>query len=146
MHRARLRALTVREPRRSETMAGRIAVGVDVGGSGIKPAAVDVDEGQLVSPRLRVPTPNPSTPDKVIASIARLVRRVLKAPGVHDDAPVGVGLPAVVLDGVAKTASNIDPAWIGFDVEAALSKSLKRPVRVLNDADAAGLGEMRFGA
>jgi len=127
-------------------MAQRIAIGVDVGGSGIKAAAVIVGSGELASERLRVPTPDPSTPQAVIASIGRLVRRVKKMEGVPDDAPIGVGIPTVVLDGVAKLASNIDPAWIDFAVEPALTKSLKRSVVVLNDADAAGMAEMRFGA
>ncbi|MBA2315347.1 MAG: ROK family protein [Chloroflexi bacterium] len=126
-------------------MAQRIAIGVDVGGSGIKAAGVDLKTGQFASERIRVPTPDPSTPQAVLASIRRLVRRVLKDPDVPEDAAIGVGVPSVVLDGVAKLASNIDPAWIDFEVEAALSQGLKRPVTVLNDADAAGLAEMRYG-
>jgi len=127
-------------------MARRIAVGVDVGGSGIKVAAVDVETSEFVSTRLRIATPDPSTPAAVVATIGRLVRRVLKEEGVPDDVPVGVGVPTVVLDGVSQLASNIDEGWIGFEIEKALSKALKRPVLVLNDADAAGLAEMRFGA
>lgn len=120
------------------------AIGVDVGGSGIKVGAVDVATGQLVAERLRVATPNPSTPAAVVRTIARLVKRA--SLGLDPNAPVGVGIPSVVLDGVAKTAANVDPAWIGFDARSALVKALKRPVHVLNDADAAGLAEMRFGA
>ena len=127
-------------------MAQRIAIGVDVGGSGIKAAAVDLESGELASERLRVPTPDPSTPQAVIASIGRLVRRVRKADGVPDDAPIGIGIPTVILDGVAKLASNIDQSWIDFGVEAGVVKALKGPATVLNDADAAGLAEMRFGA
>jgi polyphosphate glucokinase len=122
-----------------------IAIGVDVGGSGIKAAAVDVAAGVLLTERLRIPTPDPSTPQAVVRSIARLVSRlanVVDAP----DAPVGVGLPAVVIDGVSKTAANIDPSWIDFDGEGALREALRRDVTLLNDADAAGLAEMRFGA
>jgi polyphosphate glucokinase len=124
---------------------GGIAIGVDVGGSGIKAGAVDVAAGTLVGPRIRVVTPTPSTPDVVVRAIARLVNRVAKAAGVPS-APVGVGVPAVVIDGVAKSAANIDPGWVDFDAETALRTSLKRPVFVLNDADAAGTAEMRFGA
>jgi polyphosphate glucokinase len=122
----------------------RVAIGVDVGGSGIKVGAVDTGTGQLLAERLRVVTPNPSTPAAVIRAIARLVKRV----GADLDAttPVGVGVPCVVIDGVTKSAANIDQGWIGFDAEAALAKALKRPVHVLNDADAAGLAEMRYGA
>lgn len=121
-----------------------MAIGVDVGGSGIKAGAVDPATGTLLAPRLRVVTPQPSTPDSVVRSIARLVKRV--GAGLDPNAVVGVGVPCVVLDGVTKTAANIDPAWIGFDAGSALAKALKRPVHVLNDADAAGLAEMRFGA
>jgi polyphosphate glucokinase len=127
-------------------MAQRIAIGVDVGGSGIKAAAVDLDTGEFVTPRLRVVTPNPSTPQKVIAAIARLVKRLSQDPDVPPDAAIGVGVPTVVLDGISRLASNIDPGWIGFDVAGGLSKAMERPVTVLNDADAAGLAEMRFGA
>ncbi len=124
---------------------GRPAFGVDVGGSGIKAAVVDVDSGEMRSERLRVPTPSPSTPDKVSASIVRLVRRLAKASSVPDDAPVGVGLPGVAIDGRLKTAANIDPAWVDYPIAEKLSKSLKRRVDIVNDADAAGIAEMRFG-
>lgn len=122
----------------------QVAIGVDVGGSGIKVGAVDAATGQLLADRLRVATPNPSTPAAVIRSIARLVKRA--GAGLDPNAPVGVGVPSVVLDGVTWTAANVDPSWIGFDAESALVKALKRPVLVLNDADAAGLAEMRYGA
>jgi polyphosphate glucokinase len=122
----------------------RVAIGVDVGGSGIKAGAVDLTNGQLLSDRLRVATPEPSTPDAVVRSIARLVKRA--GAGLDPATPVGVGVPSVVIDGVTLSAANVDPAWIGFDAGTALAKALKRPVHVLNDADAAGLAEMRYGA
>ncbi|HEY8868782.1 MAG TPA: ROK family protein [Candidatus Limnocylindrales bacterium] len=126
----------------------RLAIGVDVGGSGIKTGAVDLDTGQLVSERLRVATPQPATPEAVIASIARLVRRIRQAAALpaETSVPVGVDLPCVVIDGVTRTAANIDPAWIGHPAEASLAKALEQQVIVLNDADAAGLAEVRFGA
>ena len=124
---------------------GRLAFGVDVGGSGIKAAVVDVDTGELRSERLRVPTPVPSTPDRVSASIGRLVRRLAKATPVPADAPMGVGLPGVAIGGQLKTAANIDPAWVDYPIADKLSKSLKRRVEIVNDADAAGIAEMRFG-
>ncbi len=133
-------------------MAQQIAVGVDVGGSGIKVAAVDVTTGQLAGPRLRVATPQPSTPDVVVPTIIRTVRRALReAKLVTGRSPVipfsiGVGMPSVVTDGVTKTAANIDPAWVDFDLATHLRQALKAPIYVLNDADAAGLAEMRFGA
>src|SRR6185436_580090 len=123
----------------------RIAIGVDVGGSGIKAAVVDADDGRFVSDRLRVPTPLPSTPDAVSASIGRLVKRLVSATGIGADIPLGLGMPGVVLGGVLKTAANIDPTWVDFPITQRLGKSLKRPVTVVNDADAAGTAEMRFG-
>lgn len=125
--------------------SGRIAIGVDVGGSGIKAAVVDVEAGRFRSDRLRVPTPTPSTPEAVIASIGRLVRRLAKASGIGSGAPVGVGLPGVTLDDTLKSAANIDMAWIEFPVVERLRKVTGRPVSIVNDADAAGIAEMRFG-
>lgn len=127
------------------TAAGRLAFGVDVGGSGIKAAIVDVDSGEMRSERLRVPTPVPSTPDRVAASIGRLVRRLAKAASVPDDAPIGVGLPGVAMEGRLRTAANIDPAWVDYPIAEKLSKALRRRVDIVNDADAAGIAEMRFG-
>ena len=123
----------------------RLAIGVDVGGSGVKAAVVDPVTGEMASERLRVATPQPSTPDRVSATIGRLVRRLAKASGVADDAPVGVGLPGVAIGGQLKTAANIDPAWVDYPIADKLSKSLKRRVEIVNDADAAGIAEMRFG-
>ena len=124
---------------------GRLTIGVDVGGSGIKAAVVDVDAGRFFSERIRVLTPQPSTPDLVSASIGRIVRRLIKATSLPADAPIGVGLPGVAVNGRLATAANIDPAWIDFPVAEKLAKSLKRRVEIVNDADAAGIAEMRFG-
>jgi len=126
-------------------VASRIAIGVDVGGSGIKAAVVDVESGQFRSERLRVPTPTPSTPDRVSATIGRLIRRLAKEAGLSESTPVGIGLPGVAIGGRLLTAANIDPAWTDYPVADRLSKSLKRPVSIVNDADAAGIAEMRFG-
>ena len=137
----------VTDPRESapDMASGRIAIGVDVGGSGIKAAVVDTESGRFRSERLRVATPQPSTPDAVSASIARLARRLAKASGISDHAPVGVGLPGVAMGGRLLTAANIDPAWVDYPIADRLGKSLKRPVSIVNDADAAGIAEMRFG-
>jgi polyphosphate glucokinase len=120
-------------------------IGVDVGGSGIKAAVVDTGTGEMVSERLRVATPQPSTPDRVSATISRLIRRLVKAADLPADVPVGVGLPGVAIGGQLKTAANIDPAWVDYPIADKLSKSLKRRVDIVNDADAAGIAEMRFG-
>ena len=121
---------------------GRLAIGIDVGGSGIKAAVVDVDTGRLTSERLRVPTPMPSTPEAIIASMSRLVRRLAKSGSLDDSIPVGVGLPGVTIDGTLKFAGNIDQAWIDFPVVERLTKALKRRVYIINDA---GMAEMAFG-
>src|SRR6476469_3228607 len=129
----------------ADVASGRIAIGVDVGGSGIKAAVVDVESGRLRSERSRDPTPNPSTPDAVLASISRVVKRLAKSSGLGDATPVGIGLPGVALDGVLKSAANIDPAWIDFPVVERLARVIGRRVTIINDADAAGIAEMRFG-
>jgi len=124
-----------------------VTIGVDVGGSAIKIAPVDTRTGRLSAERIEVPTPEPSTPEAVIAEIARVLRRVdADMPGPARSRPIGATVPSVVVDGVVKTAANIDPAWVDFPGEARLAEALARPVRLLNDADAAGIAEMRFGA
>jgi len=125
--------------------SGRIAIGIDVGGSGIKAAVVEVESGRFRSDRLRVATPIPATPEAVIASIGRIVRRLARSSGLGTTTPVGVGLPGVTMDNTLKTSSNIDPAWIGFPVVERLRKATGRPVTIVNDADAAGIAEIRFG-
>lgn len=121
-----------------------IAIGVDVGGSGIKCAAVDLDTGQLASTRQRVPTPQPSTPEAMIPIVSRLVKNASAAVK-KPNAPVGVGMPCVVLDGTTITAANIDRGWTMFPATAEMSKAVGRSVHVGNDADLAGLAEIRYG-
>ena len=129
----------------ADVASGRIAIGVDVGGSGIKVAVVDVEVGRFRSERIRVATPSPSTPEAVTTSIARLVKRLAKEGGLGPSTPVGVGLPGVTVDGRLKTAANIDPSWVEFPIVERLTRALGRPVVIVNDADAAGIAEMRFG-
>ena len=129
----------------SDMASSRIAIGIDVGGSGIKAAVVDVEAGRFRSDRLRVPTPNPSTPEAVVASIGRLVKRMTRSSGLGASTPIGIGLPGVTIDGVLKSAANIDHAWIDFPVVERVTRILERPVSIINDADAAGIAEMRFG-
>jgi polyphosphate glucokinase len=124
-----------------------LAIGVDIGGSGIKGAPVDTGVGDFAGDRVRIPTPSPSTPDAVAAVVSEVVQRVRAAcPDVPPRAPVGVTFPAVVQHGVARTAANVDDAWIGTDVAALLAEATGHPAVVVNDADAAGLAEARFGA
>ena len=125
-----------------------LAIGIDIGGSGIKAGAVDLVSGALRAERLRVATPNPSTPDLVVAESARLVKRIERAiPAVRAaGVPVGIGIPTVVIDGVTRSAANIDPGWIDYPAGIEFRRALLREVTIVNDADAAGIAEMRFGA
>jgi polyphosphate glucokinase len=116
------------------------AIGVDIGGSGIKGAPVDLAAGAFTAERIRVLTPHPATPDAVAGVVKEIVTQ-LDAPGT-----IGLTLPSVVLDGVVRTAANIDDDWIGTDAEALFREATGRPVGVVNDADAAGIAEVRFGA
>jgi polyphosphate glucokinase len=121
-------------------MAGSRGFGIDVGGSGIKGGEVDLKTGTLIGNRLRIPTPEPSTPDAVAEVAARIV---------HEfgwQHRLGVTLPCVVKNGVTLTAANVDHQWIGADAAKVLHQAIGRPVVVLNDADAAGIAEMRYGA
>ncbi len=114
--------------------------GLDIGGSGIKGAPVDTKTGKLLGERIRVPTPRAGRPDDVVATAVRVISRS------RWDGPVGVGFPGVVKDGVVHTAANVDKAFIGFDLAERLRRELGSPVRIVNDADAAGLAEVRWGA
>ena len=118
-------------------------LGIDIGGSGIKGAPVDLAKGQFSTDRLRYENPKLSSPDAVVDIVASIAEHFADDTG---DSPIGVTLPAVVADSVVRSAANIDPAWIGTDARRLLSERLGRPVTVVNDADAAGLGEVQFGA
>ncbi len=114
-------------------------LGIDIGGTGIKGAPVDTKTGELIAPRERILTPQPATPDAVAKVVAELFK--------HFDwtGPAGATFPAVVKDGVARTAANVDKAWIGTDAAALFKQATGAPVTVINDADAAGIAEMEFG-
>jgi polyphosphate glucokinase len=120
-----------------------VAIGIDIGGTGIKGAPVDLRTGRLVGARHLVPTPQPATPLAVAAAVRELRWQYADLP---DDTPVGVTIPAVVRRGVTRTAANIDPAWIGTHAVELFTVALGTPVVLLNDADAAGLAEIRLGA
>jgi polyphosphate glucokinase len=115
-------------------------LGIDVGGSGIKGAIVDIESGQLISERIRLVTPDPSTPKAVAKVIKKLVKQF------DYQGPVGAGFPGVILHGVCYTAANIDPSWINANVEQILYEETGNPFFVANDADVAGLAEIRYGA
>ncbi|NEK85670.1 ROK family protein [Blastococcus saxobsidens] len=114
--------------------------GVDIGGSGIKGCLVDLDQGRLIGERLRIETPQPSLPESVYGVVATIV------DSFGWTGEVGVTFPGVMKSGVAHTAANVDKSWIGTDVDAGLSQRIPGAVQTLNDADAAGLAEMRYGA
>jgi polyphosphate glucokinase len=116
-------------------------IGIDFGGSGIKAAPVDLSRGEFAADRERIPTPEHSTPKAVADVMAALVDRFPEATG-----PVGVTIPGVVRSGVVHSAANIDKGWIGTDADALLTERLGRDVHVVNDADAAGVAELRYGA
>jgi polyphosphate glucokinase len=115
-------------------------LGVDIGGSGIKAAWVNIATGELTSERVRVATPDPATPKAVSAAVADLVADL------GADGPIGCAFPAVVRDGVTHSAANVDDGWIGAPARRLLAEATGLPVTLLNDADAAGVAEMAFGA
>jgi polyphosphate glucokinase len=121
-------------------MPSRILLGLDVGGSSIKAALVDVERGVTTTPLLSVPTPSPSTPEQVLRACAQIDRELSGA------GPAGLAFPAVVKRGVARTAANVDKSWIGCPGGEQLAQLIGRPVLFVNDADAAGVAEICTGA
>lgn len=115
------------------------ALGIDIGGSGIKGAIVDLENGVLLSERHRIPTPQPATPEAVATVFKQLVDHF------NWKGNIGVGFPAIIQDGVAKTATNVDDGWIDTDAAKLFTETCGQKVVVLNDADAAGLAEYQFG-
>ncbi|HEX3929834.1 MAG TPA: ROK family protein [Nocardioides sp.] len=115
--------------------------GIDFGGTGIKGAPVDLEKGEFAQDRVRIDTPHPSTPDAVAEVFAELLGKFESSDG-----PVGVTVPGVVVKGVVHSAANIDKHWIGEDVDQLITAKTGRDVHVVNDADAAGLAEVRYGA
>lgn len=115
-------------------------LGIDVGGSGIKSALVDLKDGSLVTDRLRYDTPHPATPDACADALTAQVEEY------EYEGPIGVGFPSVIKDGIVETANNIDATWIGQKVADLFSASTGRKTFVVNDADAAALAEAAYGA
>ena len=115
-------------------------LGIDIGGTGCKGAVVNVKTGEFMTERFRLPTPQPATPEAVGGTIKEIVKHF------NWSGKIGMGFPAIMKNGVAKSAANIHESWLNFDVEKYFSKLLKLPVKVTNDADAAGVAAIRFGA
>jgi polyphosphate glucokinase len=123
-----------------------LALGIDVGGTGVKAALVDLATAELASQRIREKTPQPSDPESVVAVIRSVVDRVLDGRDIAEFLPVGCGLPGVVKNGRLTTAANIDPGWVGWPAQEKIGEAIGRPAMIINDADAAGLAEMAYGA
>lgn len=115
-------------------------LGIDIGGTGIKGAIVDLDAGALAADRIRIPTPQPATVDAVLD----VTHQVIEQAGW--DGPVGCTFPGIVRHGTIRSAANVDDGWIGVDLAERLQDRIGQPAIVLNDADAAGLAEIRYGA
>jgi polyphosphate glucokinase len=115
-------------------------LGIDIGGSGIKAAPVDTAKGTLVVERIKVETPRPALPDSIAKAIQGLVQDF------GWTGPTGIAFPGVVINGVTMTAANLDPAWVGLDTRTLFDSAAGLSTTLINDADAAGLAEMRFGA
>ncbi|MDY2941912.1 MAG: ROK family protein [Varibaculum sp.] len=116
-------------------------IGIDVGGSGIKAALVDLGKGEFIGDRVRIPTPQPSTPEAVVAVFSELLEE-LDPDG---EAVVGVCFPAPLPGGTVPFIANLDQSWVGVNLAEEFTRALGRPVTVLNDADAAGVAEMHYG-
>jgi polyphosphate glucokinase len=117
-----------------------LGIGVDVGGSSIKCALVDLDTGKFVSERFATPTPAKDSTDTLLAALASVVANIA------GDYPVGLAFPSVIREGTVRTAANLNKGWIGQPLAALASERLRRPVTAINDADAAGLAEFHYGA
>jgi len=122
------------------------AIGIDVGGTGVKAATIDVTTGELVSGRMRLRTPQPSTPAAVVETIGLIIDSLADQGFADPDVPAGAGLPGVIRGGRLMTAANIDKSWLEVDARALIAERIGRQVILVNDADAAGLAEMAFGA
>jgi polyphosphate glucokinase len=118
------------------------AVGIDIGGTGIKGAVVDIATGTLVTERIKLPTPAGGSPEGILEVTAALLEKLNPGP----DVPVGVTFPAVVKHGVTLSAANVSKKWIGLQAETLFEQTLKRDITFVNDADAAGYAEAQFGA
>ena len=139
----------------TDDQQGRFAIGIDVGGTGIKAGLVDTETGNLAFKRVRVLTPKPSTPVAVAEAIGDLIEALVASAleqGVVDDRavldalPIGGGFPGVVRDNHVRYSANLDQSWIGSNITAILAEHTGRRIFIMNDADAAGLAEMTFGA
>ncbi|MEP6478691.1 MAG: polyphosphate--glucose phosphotransferase [Rhodoglobus sp.] len=119
------------------------ALGIDIGGTGIKGAIVDTTTGELLTERLKLATPEGGEPEAIVTTVLQLIGQL---GGVADDVPVGVCFPAIVKNGRTMSAANVSKKWIGLEAEKLFEKGLGRDIHFVNDADAAGVAEARYGA
>ncbi len=121
------------------------AIGIDIGGTGIKGAVVDLSSGTLLTERFKVATPEGGKPEDILESVASLYEMIISTHG-QDALPVGVCFPSVIRQGHTLTAANISPEWIGLDAERMFENKLGTDIHFVNDADAAGIAEVKYGA
>jgi len=121
----------------------RPAVGIDIGGTGIKGAVVDPKSGELLTDRIKVPTPEGGEPDAIVQTVVGILDQL---KGIDEKTPVGVCFPAAVVDGVTMSAANVSDAWLGLEAEKLFERAMHRGIHFINDADAAGYAESSFGA
>jgi len=116
------------------------ALGIDIGGTGMKGAVVDTESGVLMTERFRIKTPSPATPDSMVKVVGKIIEHF------NWEGSLGCAMPGPLKNGIMMTANNLDKSWVGVEVEELFAKACGRRVTVVNDADAAGLAEMKFGA
>jgi polyphosphate glucokinase len=124
-------------------MTSTTAIGIDIGGTGIKGAVVDLSTGELVSDRVKLATPKGGKPDDIVETTREVLQRLT---GSDPDAPIGVCFPAIVKNGRTMSAANVSKKWVGLEAEELFEKALERDILFVNDADAAGYAETEFGA
>lgn len=128
-------------------VVSQCGIGIDIGGTGTKGGIVDLATGQLVGERFRIPTPQPATPKAVAGVVKQIVDELQSRPEAPaPDSHVGIVFPAIIKNGVALSAANVDKSWINTNVDALMTETLGREVEALNDADGAGLAEAHYGA
>ncbi|SMQ67914.1 polyphosphate--glucose phosphotransferase [Agreia sp. VKM Ac-1783] len=127
----------------STPTASDVAIGIDIGGTGIKGAIVDLASGELLSERVKLSTPEGGKPKDIVGTVTKILEKLTDAP---EDAPIGICFPAVVRNGRTMSAANVSKKWIGLEAEKLFEDALGRDIFFVNDADAAGYAEVRFGA
>jgi len=120
----------------------KTAVGIDIGGTGIKGGVVDLTTGDLITPRIKLPTPEGGKPDDIVQTTKKVLEELEADPSL----PVGIDFPAVVLHGKTMSAANVSKKWIGFEAEKFFAETIGHPIMFVNDADAAGYAEAEYGA